>query len=375
MVAKQRAPVRPEVLRWVRESAGVEPEEAARRIGVSVPRLLQAEAGEVELTLIQARKAAGVYERPFAVLFLPSPPDEDPIDVQFRRFRDAPALPWASAMRALGRQVPALQEEADALFEAIEEEPRWREAIDLFRSIPDLARLGEAVRQLVGVSLNDQKAAARTDPQGFKAFRIWREGIESLGILVLQDGSLTLDEMRGFASPHERVPAIVINTNDDIRARLFTMLHELAHVLSAEPDENRSDEFAALTLMPPVAFSSDFRSAPGGTLVERIDWTARTYAVTPDAVAVRLGWLGLVAWPEVTHARDEIRRRRGAPVRAKGGNHYRNVVVRMGPGFVGRVLGAVSQGALSELGAARLLGVRVEGLLPLRKELQGSDVA
>lgn len=370
-----RAPVRPEVLRWARESAGIESEEAARRIGVSAERLLGAESGDAELTLNQARKAANVYKRPFAVLFLPTPPDEDAVDVQFRRFRDAPALPWPHEMRALSRRIPALQEEADALFEAMDEEPRWQAAIDLFRAVEDLASLGEQIRTLVGVSLLHQKAGARVDPQGFRVFRIWREAIEGLGILVLQDGSLRLDEMRGFAAPHARVPAIVINTNDDIRARLFTMLHEFSHVLSAIPDENRSDEFAAAILMPPTPFASDFVTAPGLTLLDRIDLTARTYGVTPDAAAVRVGWLRLVGWDEIARVRDEIRERHRPYAKASAGNHYRNVVVRMGPGFVARVLGAVTQGTVSELGAARLLGVRVDGLAPLRKELQGADVA
>ena len=373
-MAPHRAPVRPEVLQWARESAGIESEEAARRIGVSPERLRLAEDGEGELTLNQARKAADVYKRPFAVLFLPEPPEEDTIDVQFRRFRDAPALPWAHEMRALGRRVPALQEEADALFEVMDEEPRWREALDLFRATDDLVQLGEQVRKLVGVSVADQKAAARVDPQGFRTFRVWREAIEALGILVLQDGSLELDEMRGFAAPHERVPAIVINTNDDIRARLFTMLHEFSHVLSPEPNEERSDTFAGVTLMPPEPFAADFRAVQG-PLLDCIDVTARTWGVSSDAAAVRLGWYGVVDWPQVNQAREEIRARWGGGGRATGGNHYRNVVVRMGPGFVGRVLGAVAQGSVSELGAARLLGVRVDGLGPLRRELQGADVA
>ena len=184
MATRQRAPVRPELLRWARESAGVTVEEAAPRIGVTPLRLLEAEQGGAQLTLIQARRAADFYERPFAVLFLPTPPPEDSADVQFRRLHDAPPLPWAPAMRALGRQVPALQEEADALFEALEEEPRWPAAAELFRPTADLVTLGEAIRELVGVSLVDQKTAAKTDPQGFRAFRIWREAIEGLGILV-----------------------------------------------------------------------------------------------------------------------------------------------------------------------------------------------
>lgn len=111
------APVQPALLRWARESAGLPAEEAARRIGVTGGRLAAAEAGELPLTLNQARKAAEVYQRPFALLFLPEPPTEDPVEVQFRRLRDAPALPWPPSMRTLARQVLALQDEADALFD------------------------------------------------------------------------------------------------------------------------------------------------------------------------------------------------------------------------------------------------------------------
>lgn len=368
------APCAPEILRWARESAGLTEEEAARRLSLSPARLLAAETGERPLTLNQARKAAHVYQRPLAALFLPEPPREDPLEVQFRRLRDAPALPWPPAMRALARSIPALQDEADAFFEAIEEEPAWPAAAEIFRTSQSLDELGIALRDLIGVSLQDQQDAARIDPQGFKTFRVWREAIEDLGILVLQDGSLSLDDMRGFASPHERVPAIVINTNDDVRARLFTMLHELAHVFWTLPDEMRYEEFAANVLMPPRSFERDFRVAPGQSLLAKIDATARMYGVTPDATAVRVGWLSLASWGEVQEARNAIRDRAGHGERASGGNYYRNVVVRMGPRFVSRVLDAVSQSAISELSASRMLRVRVDNFDALRREVSVTTV-
>jgi hypothetical protein len=340
-----------------------------------VKRLIDAEAGGSPLTLNQARKAAEVYQRPFAMLFLPAPPAEDPIEVQFRRLRHAPALPWPPAMRALAREVPALQEEVDALLEAIEEEPRWAEAADVFTSARDLEEIGSRLRGLIGVSVDDQKAAARTDPQGFRVFRVWREAIEDLGILVLQDGSLTLDYMRGFASPHRHVPALVINTDDDVRARLFTMLHELAHLFWSVADEARYEELAGTALMPATTFSADFAAAPGATtLLQKIDATARLYGTTPDAAAVRSGWLGLAPWDAIHNVRQQIRRRGGARSKATGGNFYRNVVARMGPRLVSRVLAAVDESAISELAAARLLGIRVERFDELRREL-GTDAA
>lgn len=341
------------------------------RVGVAAARLAAAESGDTRLTLNQARKAADVYGRPFAALFLPEAPIEDPVEVQFRRFRDAPALPWPPAMRALARRVPAIQEDAVELFAALEEEPSWPSIADFFQSTDDVENLAARLREEVGVSLEDQKAAARVDLQGFRAFRVWREAIEDSGLLVLQDGSLELDDMRGFASPHARVPAIILNTNDDVRARLFTLIHELAHLFWLQADESRCDAFAAAVLTPAEPFMFDFARAASRSLLEKIDALARLYAVTPDATAVRVGWLRLAPWPDVQEAREEISGRAGGH-RALGGNHYRNVVARMGPGFVGRVLGAVTQGALSELAAARLLGVRVVGLPSLRKEIGGA---
>src|SRR4051812_6051918 len=103
-----RAPIEPAVLRWARESAGIPLEDAAKGIRVSEKRLEAAENGAGQLTMNQAREAAKTYSRPFATLFLPQPPEEEPVEVQFRRLRDAPPLPWPPEMRALARRVPAL---------------------------------------------------------------------------------------------------------------------------------------------------------------------------------------------------------------------------------------------------------------------------
>jgi Zn-dependent peptidase ImmA (M78 family) len=350
-------------------------EEAARRLNVRPERLADAESGERPLTLNQARKAADVYKRPLAALFLPEPPREESLEVQFRRLRDAPALPWPPQMRALARAVPALQDEADALFESLEQEPQWSAIAEVFARFTSPDEIEQALRDVVGVSIEAQKRAAQADPQGFRVFRLWREAIEDMGILVIQDGSLTLEDMRGFAAPHARVPAIVINTQDDVRARLFTMLHELAHLFLAVDDEMRFEEFAASVLLPVRTFPRDLGATAGGTLLEKVDAIARAYGVTPAAAAVRVGWLRLASWDEVNEVRGQIQARATPRVQPGGGNYYRNVIVRMGPRFVSRVLEAASQSAISELAASRLLNVKVDNFDNLRREVQGPNVA
>ncbi len=71
------------------------------------------------------------------------------------------------------------------------------------------------------------------DPVGYTALRAWVDAVESQEALVMQDGGLPVDLVRGFASPHADVPVIVVNTNDDPRARAFTVIHEFGHLVLA----------------------------------------------------------------------------------------------------------------------------------------------
>ena len=177
--------------------------------------------------------------------------------------------------------------------------------------------------------------------------------------------------MRGFAAPHARVPAIVLNSKDNVRARAFTLFHEVAHLFGpADMTEERADAFSAHVLMPRDAFRHSFAQSVATQLLEKIDAISRLYGVTSDAAAVRVGWLGLAPWDEIQPVREEISRRVYRP--GRGGDHYRNVIARLGPGFVSRVLTAVRESAISELAAARLLGVRVDGLSAVREQLGGS---
>lgn len=61
------------------------------------------------------------------------------------------------------------------------------------------------------------------------ALRVWREAVEGLGVMVLM---LPMGEesCRGFSIWNDVAPLIAINTAWLPEARIFTMLHELAHL-------------------------------------------------------------------------------------------------------------------------------------------------
>ena len=85
---------------------------------------------------------------------------------------------------------------------------------------------------------------------------------------------------------------------------------------------------------------------------------ARAYGVTSDAASVRVGWLKLAPWDRSTRCEARIGKRGRPREPGGGGNYYRNVVARFGPGLTGRILSAVDQGVLSDLAAARVLDTR-----------------
>jgi len=83
------------------------------------------------------------------------------------------------------------------------------------------------VREYFGITVEDQLGAK--DARAF--YVICRKKIEDKGIFVLHD-SFPVSDGSGFCLAHEKYPVIVINTKQQTRGRrLFTLAHELAHVL------------------------------------------------------------------------------------------------------------------------------------------------
>jgi Zn-dependent peptidase ImmA (M78 family) len=372
-VATTRAHVTPEVLRWARQSLGVPLEDAAERIGVPPETLEGAESGDLLLTLRQAERAAKLYQRPLAALYLSEPPTEEPQEAQFRRLPGAPPPPWPPEMQALVRRVRDRQDAAAELYETLDETSPWIEAREELRAagrpLPELAR------ELLGVSREEQ--FSWRDQAGYTPLRHWTDAVEGLGVLVMQDGALPVEAMRGFAAVHPQVPAIVVNTQDDARARAFTAIHELGHHYLAAfgeevgPEtESWCDAFAGEVLMPlgwvQDALANTYLNEP----VEVIDELALTFGVTPLAAAVRVARAGIWSQGQIDGVIDEIHRRppRGG---GKGGDYYRNEIAKMGPSFVRLVFTALEGQVVTYPVASTLLdGVKVSNFDTLREYVE-----
>jgi Zn-dependent peptidase ImmA (M78 family) len=89
----------------------------------------------------------------------------------------------------------------------------------------DPAEVGHRLRKALGIPVTTQEAWK----DEYEALRVWREAMEALGVLVFR-GQLDVDEARGFSLGEDLFPAVVISSKDAPVARIFTLMHELAHV-------------------------------------------------------------------------------------------------------------------------------------------------
>ena len=311
-----RALVEPTLLIWARRTASLEPEQAAEAIGVSADRLQAWESGAERPTIPQLKKAAKVYKRPVSVLFLPEPPTD------FMPLRDFRRLPESGTRRysvKLAFEVRAAQERRAAAVDILEMMGEEAPAFGITARVQDDPEaVATQVREALGISLDRQ--SRWNDPA--KAFKAWREATENVGVLVTVLGGahhgVSLDEVRGFAIAEHPVPVIVVNGADRTNARIFTLLHELGHIVlgqsvienEVEPGgempapelaiEAFCNRFAAAILMPRRALLAEavVTAKPGS----RRDWTdaeiaalAQRYCVSREALLVRLATLGRAA--------------------------------------------------------------------------------
>jgi Zn-dependent peptidase ImmA (M78 family) len=330
---------------------------------------VRAEQGEQFLTLRQAERAAATYARPLAALFLPEPPAEEPQETQFRSLPGAPEPPWPPEMVVLSRQVRQRQDAAAELLDLLDEAPRWQDVVSQIAAV-DRRDLPRIVRRLLGIGIDEQMSWR--DPAGYKPLRNWLDAVEGLGIFVMQNGDLPLEVMRGFAATDSSVPAIIVNTQDDPRARAFTTLHELGHLILSTRGELVNDwteawcnDFAGEVMVPEDALRSVHGTGPNGDPLSVVDDLALTFGVTPLAAAVRLARVKLISQSDANTVIDEIRARPGRRT-SGGGDYYRTQIGRLGPSFVRLVFMALDSQALTYPTAASLLRVKVNNFDALR---------
>ena len=227
MAKSVKAPATPAVLVWARESASMEIEEVAARFpdSVTIERITLWENGGVLPTLAQLKKLSEIYRRPLAVFFLQNAPREFAVPRDFRRMPGDRPGTISRALRfelraAQERRLPALQ-----FYDELEEDPPTFVLTGRMRDAP--TTLGSRAREALGFSIQEQFAWRNQ----YEAMRAWKTRVEGLGVLIFQIPGIATSEIRGFSIAEMPLPVMGINRAETPRARIFSMMHELTHLM------------------------------------------------------------------------------------------------------------------------------------------------
>lgn len=224
---KKRVPalVKPELLIWSRKSMGLSLDKVSEKTKIKIEKLEEWEEGNSSPSIAQLRKLANIYKRPLAVFFLSEAPKEFDVLHDYRLIWGKEKSPISTVLRYEIRLAQYRRDNAIDLFK-LNNEPIPK--IELIANYPeDESNLAQKIRKFIGISLSDQFMWKNE----YEAFNSWRNALFNSGVLVFQAARIDLQEMRGFSIYGLPLPIIVVNNKDAIRGRIFSMMHELVHIL------------------------------------------------------------------------------------------------------------------------------------------------
>nr|VFK40330.1 MAG: Zn-dependent peptidase ImmA, M78 family [Candidatus Kentron sp. SD]VFK45989.1 MAG: Zn-dependent peptidase ImmA, M78 family [Candidatus Kentron sp. SD] len=376
-------PVNGEVLRWARVSANLSPEEVAARIKRNIQDIQAWERGEAYPTYVQLEKLAyEIYKRPLALFFFPEPPEEESIDRTFRTLPEQVLERIPSRLHFLLRKARVLQLNLAELYDG--ENPATNNILRDLQFAPSVVatRMAEQARAFLGIELADQRSWDGAED----ALQRWRDALESHGVFVFKDSFNPSGKKKpnagdspfsGFCLYDAQFPLIYLDNNKPKTRQIFTLFHELAHLLMRTGGvDTRQDDyieylagddkkievlcnrFAAEFLVP----IGDFRAHSTGITIDddAIDNLAKRYQVSRETILRRFLDQRRVSRADYKRKVRQWQDEYQACGKTGGGSHYNTKGVYLGERYIETVFRHYHRGRISVEQAADYLGAKTK---------------
>lgn len=373
------AQVEPTMLEWARRTSGYSIEEAAKKLHITPGKVGAWESGAQSLSMPQLRRLADFYDRPLAAFYLAAPPREPRALHDFRHMAKGGSRPSSPKLIAEMRQARYRRSIALDVYDQLgDKPPRFTLKADMDE---DFATVAARIRD--ATHLADTQSGRSVD--AYKALASVRTSVEQLGALVFQMSEVNVKEARGFSLAESSLPVIVLNSKDAVTARLFTLIHELTHVmlhdggicdLGDDDIEVYCNAVAGSTLVPAdllrqAATTSGHRSGTIWTDAE-LEGIANHFAVSPEVVMRRLLDMRLTTQEAYRSKRDEYLKRYAEMDKKKSPAPVPQPVLvlsRAGLGFTQLVLEGYHQDRLTLGDVSNYLNVNLKHLPEIERRV------
>lgn len=339
----------------------------ATAIDIRFPQINEWKQQKEKPTINQLSGLAHYFNIPFGYFFLQNIPEK---------------IYPIPHYRTIGNENFKPSEELQDTIETLKERQEWAKdlLIDLkgeplpyansIKLNTPIERATDRVREIL--KLTD--GWAETISTWIDAFKLLVEKTEEAGIFVVINGvvnnqtrrKLNVDEFRGFVLYDNYAPFIFINNNDFISGKIFTLIHEIIHVLTGN-----SASFDFNHLLPsnsPVELYCDAVAAeflvPEKLLSKRLNETglnyqllAKAFKVSRIVIARRLLDTNKITRNEFFEAYNSFKNSEIKIVASKGGDFYNTAPYRISKNFFRLIYNAVKQNKILYRDAFKLTGL------------------
>ena len=297
--------IKPGIIKWAVERSGYNRAELKKKF----KELPVWECKGAKLTQNQLIKLSKVVHVPYFTFFSEKPPKE--------------TLPISDFRTIKGKRVTRLSPNLYDVVGATLIRQDWYREYALSENLPKVEFVGTTninschlesahkLQELLNFRISDRSQLAENED----ILKFLSERMEALGILVMISGivdsntrrKLDLEEFRGFALCDEYAPLIFVNARDTKPAQLFTLAHELGHLVLGStgltnigirtPDELKQNEiwcnkFVAEFLVPQSSLKEQIQDIE--SIEKSVIRLANYYRVNRLVVLRRLFDLGVI---------------------------------------------------------------------------------
>lgn len=291
--------VEPSVLKWLIESSGWKKEEIAKRLNTTTQNIEKIESGEKKPTYRQLEELSAIFKRPVASFLLSKPLAEKPKPKDYRLIPNKTDEFDKKTILVL-RNARRMQDACRYLSRNIDNETKANIEKAKLTDVPE--KIAQKYRETFNLT-EDKQRKFRTS---YELFNYLRDVLEDSNIYVFQF-AMPVEDARGFVFVDESPNVIVVNTKDSIEARIFTLMHEYAHILLGEsvidlPDaassfkdlkEKWCNEFASAFLLPKELATSVFETNRANLIqTEKLRTLSNRYKVSKAMLLLNMLKLG-----------------------------------------------------------------------------------
>ena len=356
-------------------------------------RLLQWYNGEKTPTFNQVEEASRATGIPLGYFFLTIPPKEE---LPLLDYRTVDSLELQKPSRNLVDTIHNMEQIQEwAKEELVRSGASVLPFVGSLKNSNQTSQFVSKVRALLGLSI-DWFTSSKTPDDSFRHIR---SRISDAGVIVMMNGivgnnthrPLAIDEFRAFALVDNYAPLVFINSNDSISGRLFSLLHELVHILigknsfyndrysahgQVNPAETICNAVAAEILVPDALFVSKWNETITQNDAEAaITSLARFFKCGTTVIARKAldhGFITKQLYAKVAQLAvqmyDELRKK---AKESSGGDFYKTAVSRIDQRFFRMLVGSVAEGRTLHSEAFRLTNTTRSTFHELREQAGG----